>query len=333
MIKQLANLSPNITNIVVYCDSPSLQFELLKLLQKGAGCNTDTIIKVENTKDLNEAKATVLTAPFWGGKWFIDVDADKLSVGDVVSSFRINSPYSLTVHWVTKYATYKKLKDLDVVKKNTVKVNFYYMGKLSYDCVLRLHDIYKIDDKPLLSEKLLKFVGKNYTYDVQGVCDLFSMLRSGNEVKSQKDIVELIGVGGNSIDRFLIKLLTTSYSTEKGLKIVLRNRLKLLNDLNVTYDYSMIKRIMNSNIDGLISLKQLQIMGKLNKIQTEIPDSFNPKKITKLRRYEKKLKEDVSLPMLLNLKMLLVKHNTFNAEQDLLLVVYEYIVSRCKVVN
>lgn len=332
MIKQLQGLNPNITNLVVYCDSPSLQYELLKLLQKIADCNSDTILSVESAKDLNDAKATILTAPFWGGKWFIDVNCDKLSMSDIVSSFRTESPFSLKVHWVTKYAQYKKLKDLDVVKKNKVKVSFYYMGKLSYDGILRLHDMYKVsEDEPLLDSKLLKFVAKNYNYDVQGVCDLFTLLRSGNEVKTNKDIVELIGVGGNSIDKFLIKVLTTSYNTEKGLKMVISKRLKLLNDLSISYNYGTIKRIMESNLDGLITLKQLQIMGKLNKLTTEVPDAFNPKKLQRLRRYEGILKDEISLPMLLNFKMLLNKHNTYNAEHDLVLAIYEYIVMRSKV--
>lgn len=332
MIKQLQGLNPTITNIVVYCNSPSLQYELLKLLQGVAECNSDTILNVESTKDLNDAKATILTAPFWGGKWFIDVNCDKLSMSDIVSSFRAESPFSLKVHWVTKYAMYKKIKDLDVVKKNKVKVSFFYMGKLSYDGILRLHDMYKVnEDEPLLNSKLLKFVAKNYNYDVQGVCDLFRLLKSGNEVKTNKDIVELIGVGGNSIDSFLIKILSASYNTEKGLKIVISKRLKLLSDLSISYDYRTIKRIMESNLDSLIMLKQLQIMGKLNKLSKDIPESFNPQKLQRLRRYEGILKEDISLPMLLNLKMLLNKHNTFNAEQDLVLAIYEYIVLRSNV--
>ena len=88
---------------------------------------------------------------------------------------------------------------------------------------------------------------------------------------------------------------------------------------------------MESNLDSLIMLKQLQIMGKLNKLSKDIPESFNPQKLQRLRRYEGILKEDISLPMLLNLKMLLNKHNTFNAEQDLVLAIYEYIVLRSNV--
>lgn len=328
MIKQLQSLNPNITNLVVYCDSSGLQYELLKLLQKVAECNSDTILNVSSSKELKDASVTILNAPFWGGKWFVDVDCEKLGLSDIVSSFRIDSPFALKVHWVTKYAMYKKLKDLDVVKKNKVNVSFYYMGKLSYDCIMRLHDMYKVGDEPLLDGNLLKYVAKNYNYDVNGVCTLFTLLRSGDEVKTQKDIVELIGVGGNSIDKFLIKLLTTSYKTEKGLKTVISRRLKLLNDLNITYSYSAIKRIMESNLDSLLLIKQLQVMGKLNKIMPNIPESFEPSRLQRLKRYEGKLKDEISLPMLLNLKMLFTKHNTFNAENDLLLIIYEYIVLR-----
>ncbi len=331
MLRQLMDLNPNITNVVVYCNSPSLQYMVKKLLQNKAQCNSDTIYNIETAKELTMTLNSTLTSPFWGGKWFLDIDADKIGIGDLVKSFKTTSNYRLNVYWVTKYSVFKKIKELDVVKKNQVNVNFYYLGKLSYDGIMQLYGLYLGEEEnELLNSSLLKYVAKTYNYDVQGVCDLFTLLKSGNEVKDKKDIVELIGVGGNSIDKFLIKVLTSNYNTERGLKMVTSARIKLLTDLSVTYSYSMIKRIMESNIDGLIEMKQLQMMGYTNKVKPKIPDSFDSKRIARLKRYEGILKDEISLPMLLNLKTALRRHNTFNDEEDLLLAIYEYILTKNK---
>ena len=54
----------------------------------------------------------------------------------------------------------------------------------------------------------LDYLKKNYTYDVDAVCKVFQGIVQGMEFKTTKDIINEVGIGGNTIDSFVIKLLT-----------------------------------------------------------------------------------------------------------------------------
>lgn len=323
MIKRLEMLSSNVIALIIYTNSTSLEYFIRGTLKERFNVHKDFIVSVDSAKGVREAKLDSYVAPYYGDKWLIHVNADKLTKKELNAALTTNTVFGITVFWVSKYATFRYLQDLEIVKKMGVHCPTFTFSRLSYSGVIHLHD--KMCTKRQLDRKLLDYVAKHYTYDVESICELFSLVRSGNDISTKKEVIEAIGVGGNSIDSLTIRILTAKFKNEKGRKTVTSNILKMLDDLGVSYNFETIKRFMKSNVDGFIQMKQLQIMGVYNKPNKEIPEGFDTKKLSKLRRFEWVILNQVTLPQLLNLKLCLTKYNSFYPQVDLMQVISEYI--------
>ncbi len=324
MLSYIKTLSTMTLNVIVYVDSPSLEYFVKTYIKKRFGVHSDFVVAPDTAKRVNSAKVDSLVEPLFGGKWMINIDADKLSKPDIIKALNFNTSHCVTVYWVSKYAVYKWLSELDILKTQGSYTTKLYLGKLDYFDVIFLHDTmlggYKGLDKTLLTH-----VAKTYNYDVQAVCDLFTLVKSGNEVNTKQEIAELVGVGGNSVDSFTVSLLRSEPSGVKTRCI--SKHLRLLTDLSHTYKYSTIKNYMLTTIDGFIEMKQLQIMGYYSRQNKNIPDFFDTKKITRLKRFEVVILDEVSMPKLLNLKLCLVGFNSFIAETALVQAVIMFIES------
>lgn len=326
MIENIDTLAPTVLNVIIYVASPSLEYILKDTLKKRLGVTKDFIHDVDTMKALNLAKMDSYVAPLTGGKWLINVNADKISKKDLITALNLNTVFGVTVYWVSKYAVFKYLTGLDIVKKQGVYCAQFYLGKLMYNDITNLHSKL-VPKKNALPKDLLHYVAKTYNYDVQAVCDLFNLVRSGNEVTTKKDIIELVGVGGNSTDSFVVGLLKSSYTTEKGKKTAISRNLKLLQDLSYTYKFNTIKNYILNTVDGFIEMKQLQIMGYYRKFNKIIPENFDSKRLSRLKRFETVVLEDVSLPRLLNLKLCLKHFSDFDAQISLVQAVIMYLDS------
>lgn len=322
-LKRLEKLSDKVVNIIIYVTSPSLEYFIKTKLKEKFNVHRDFIVSVDTAKGLNNAKLDSYVAPLLCDKWLIHVNADKLGKKDLMSSLAKVTAYGVTVYWTSKYSVYKQLVGSDIVKKQGVHCPYFSFSRLSYGEIKQLHDE-MVGKKKGLNQELLDFVCKTYNYDVQAVCELFTMLKSGNEITSKREIIENIGVGGNSVSSFTIKILKAQPKTEKGKKKIMSDTIKLLEDLSISYKYDTIRRFMLHNIDGFIDMKQLQIMGVYNRPNKEIPESFDLKRLSMLKRFEHVVLNEVSLPRLLNLKLCLLQYNDFNSEVALIQAISEF---------
>jgi hypothetical protein len=322
-LQRLDLLSDSILNIIMFVPSPSLAYYIRGKLKTRFEVYKDFVISVDTQKGFQNAKLDSYVAPLICDKWLIHVDADKIAKKDLITGLNINTSHGITVYWTSKYNIFKQLTDLDIVKKQGVHCPSFSFSRLSYGEVLHLHK-QMVGKKKELKTELLDYVAKNYRYDVQAICELFAMLNSGNDFQTKKDIIESVGVGGNSVSNLVIRILRSSPTSEKGKKKIAADAIKLLDDLSVSYKYSTIRRFMLNNLDGFIDMKQLQIIGVYNRINKVIPETYDTKRLSMLKRFERTILEEISLPKLLNLKLCLLKYTDFNSEITLMQAISEY---------
>lgn len=326
MLKNLEHLNSNLLSLVIYSTNPTLDLIARDEIKRKYATDKEFIVDVHTMKDLTMAKVDSMASPLTGGKWVIHVNADKLSKKDLVKAINMNTAFGVTVFWTTKYAVYKYITGLEFVKKMSVYFGSYYLGRLNYSDVMWLYDKMLGKDSKYLTHELKVYVAENYGYDSMSICELFRLLKSGYEVSNKKDIIELVGVGGNSVDKLTMMLLTTSSTSDRGKKTLIKKVLKSLDDLSTSYEYKSIYSFMLNFLEGCLEMKQLQLLGLYSdNFKHEIPENFNEKRLARLKRYEKTILNEVSIPRILNLKLALARRNSYNRELDLVQGLIDYI--------
>lgn len=329
MIERIDNLSSEVLNIIIYTNNGMLKNVIKEKIKKRYGINPYVTHMVYSTKELKDTKLECQIPPFGGGIWLIDVDTSKIPMKEVEKSILLSTDANVTIYWIEKYADFKKLIDSETIKANKRACFNMYLGKLEPADIYFLHDIIVPTNKHLKRE-LLVYLEKNYTYDVNAVCELYNMIKSGEEISTQKDIVEKVGLGGNTVDSVLIKLLTSVPNTELGSKKQFNNIIKLLEDLSHNYEYSTIRNFMLSSLDIMVAIKYLQLRGEYNKNIKEIPDIYKDVKFNRLRRFENVILEDIPLPRILNLISCLKHYNSYEYDLDLTRSILLYLDSTLK---
>lgn len=322
-LQKLQKLNDEVVNVIILVQSASLAYLIRNEMKDQYKAHKDFIVDVTTQKQLNDAKLDSYVAPMMCDKWLIHVDADKVSQKDVIAGLNRNTHYGVTVYWTEKWSTFNKLINLDIVKRQGVHTPYFRFTRLSFYEIKNLLET-EVPPKKQLSEELKIFVCKNYRFDVQSVMDLVSLLKSGNPIETKKELIEAIGVGGNSVANLTIKILKAKPKTEKGRKKIISDTIKLMRDLSYSYDYRSIRNFMINNIEGCVEMKTLQIMGLYNKPNKEIPEAFDSKRLGMLRRFEYIILDEVSFPRLLNLKFCLLKYSNFHAEASLIQAIMDY---------
>lgn len=325
MLEKIDMLSPDIANIIIYTNSAILQNVLKAKIKEKFSIAKNLTKYADSASTLKEVKNNTFVPPFGGGIWLVDVQADKISISDLAKQLNKVSSAAINVYWISNYSQYKKVCDLEVVKKQGIYCFQMYAGKLYPEDITYLQNL-MLKPEQFLPKELLTYLKKNYVYDVEAVCEIFRAIQQGETFTTTKDIIAKVGIGGNTVDSFVMKLLTTNPKTEKGAKKSLEHLLILLNDLNFSYNYNSIKNFMNSSVDTIIEIKELQMMGKYTRSVKDIPEEgYNIEKIQRFRRFEGAILEDINLGRVLNLKNSLNKFKNFNSEVALVEGISDYL--------
>lgn len=326
MIAELERINPKVLNIVLYMQNDAMQYYARTVLKHKFDCVGDFVLDAASAKELKQAVNRVWGQPDEGSAWMINVDTTKMSKADVLKAMHITPNYVVTVYWVTKYSLYKDIQNSDIAKRQGTYCYTNYFGRLTDKDVYRLLDKdFRDEHKKPLDKYLIDFVAKNYLWDVQAVFDLVSYVKSGNEFETTKDVIEAVGLGGNTVDSFTVNLLLSNVNTLKGKKTVIHKHLKTLNDLSLSYKLSSIKNFMMNTVDGFIDMKQLQIMGLYRRGHYKIPESFDSKRLMRLRRYEWAVLDKITLARLLLLKQCLLKVGVAYLDIGLIEVIIDFI--------
>lgn len=327
MLERVEQLSTDISNIIIYTNSAILQNILKTKIRERFAIGKYMTKYADSGATLKQVKSETFMPPFGGGTWLVDVQSDKINIGDLAKQLNQVTTASITVYWTTNYLQFKKMCDLDVVKKQGVYCFTMYAGRLYPEDISYIHQN-MLPEGSRLSKELLDYLKKNYTYDVNSVCKLFDLILQGETIKTTKDIINKVGIGGNTVDSFVIKLLTSNPKTEKGLKKSVENMIILLEDLAVTYEYNTIRNFMRVTVNTILELKQLQVMGRYTRTIQNIPDEgYNKEKIQRLRRFESVILDDINIARVLKLKLVLESFTRYDSQIVLLEIISTYLSS------
>ena len=189
----------------------------------------------------------------------------------------------------SKYSTFKDVKE----KLKNLKVVDLYINYLRKPDFVYLYDSLTLSDNKL-DNKLFNYVIQSYSGDVESVLELFKRMNQGEKFTSRKEIADVCGIGGNSIESFLFTILKPISGSDKGLKTVIKNRMNAGVDLGNTLGWNTFYNFLASSIERFCELKMLSISGVVYKQVRNLPDSFDE---VKLARYQKYLWRLRDIPM------------------------------------
>lgn len=333
MLESIHSLPSTISNIVEFDSSSALNYITTNLITKRFNINSNYIVNISTVSQLKEYKSVVSSIPLEGDKWLLLIDTEKIGVSDCKKCIDSISSNAIILYHTDNYKLYKDLIGYTQFK-NQVESHIgasLYLGRLTYSSVDILYDYYMEGknevERNKFSSKLMKYIKQNYLYNPDLVCELFTRIKGGYVPSTEKEIIELVGVGGNTPQAFVIGLLTTSAKTDKGKLQFLKRNLALLSDLSTKYDYSEIKGYMLDALRGISDIKILQISGKYFDWYKEIPESYDTKRvnrINRLHRFDYVILNKITLRRVLNLRSCIEKYHSFKVDYDLLKGLCEY---------
>ena len=306
--------NPNI--VLLQTPSTKLSMFIEDKLKRKVEANRESIITIETKADYAKIKNVIGIVPPNSKKWFVELNLDKHYNKDMVKLLK-NSTTCLFFCTCSKYGTFKKFKD-----EFSKTMNFYdmYINYLKRPDLVYLYDAFvKSDNK--LSKQLFDYVAQGYSSDIEAVFDLLLALNSGQVITSRKDISDICGIGGLSVETLIFSLIKPLSGSDKGLHKVLKNRIQAGTELGASLSYRTFYNYMHKSLRTLCELKQLMIAGVVYKSVHNLPDSYNEKDIAKYQKYIWRLRE---IPLSKLLRIINCMGSQWQNELDFVQFIYRY---------
>lgn len=284
-------------------------------------CNHDTILEVTDKKSIKNVKEIYNVEPYLSDRWLVVVHLDKFKgkYQDIVNMI-LDSSTVMFVCVAERYPDFKGFRDA----VNKVKMQQVCELYLTYMRAEDFHYLYRtiVPESNRMPKAIADFVCQSYGADIDAEFELFNQLKEGTKVTTRKAVSEICGIGGNSIDSFVMSLLKDPPQTEKGSITVIRNRLKAGEDLAQVYGYGKFYNYLSSCIKQLMDLKMLIMSGVVYNRIPELPKGYDEKKLMRYQRYIWRVRR-LPFSRLVRLK-LFVGDIKWKSSMDLLRFVYGY---------
>lgn len=347
MISFVKALQDSTCNLVVYSGSQYMEYILRGLLRERFNVDKECVFEVPKSLSIDKLGRLINIPPMIGDRWLVFVNVSNVSFDKVKKHFENLTDSAICVFVCENYRDFKKLEGLKFVHDIQGANVFRSLKKVSF---LEVDELFShiVGDKGTLEYSLMNFLKKGYRYDPNGICSLFMQIKSGIDIESKKDIVDAIGIGGNTISFLVVKLLMLGIrskserfmsfkpkkemSTSALVKRRMRDILKFLEDLLTTYDENSIGRFMINTLDGFLFLKEMYISGRYTNFYKSIPKEIIPKNLEKtikvLSRFDYVLFREVPVTNILVLRECLYKgKGCFYTKEDLIESLYKYSVA------
>lgn len=309
--------------VLLQTSSTMLYFFLKDKIKSMFNCKGESIIYFEKKSDIKGVRAVIGLNPVFSEKWFVEIDMNKFDSKDVRKIIK-NSNTCVFFLTCSKYSIYKSLKE---EFKDSSDVYDFYVNYLSRTDMTYLYDSIVPSDKRL-SKQLFDYVVQSYGNDIDAVFELFTRLANGDEFNSRKDISDVCGIGGNSVESFIFSLLKELSGSDKGLKKVISNRVKAGKDLSTALGVSSMYNFMSRSIRLLSELKMLMISGVVYKTIRNLPDTYDEKALCRYQKYIWRLKQ-IPLSDLLRLRQAMGS-KIWQSDMDFIRFIYNYYLDRAK---
>lgn len=305
---------------VVLVQTPSTKMDMFlwDRVKRKYHADTLSILDVEKAADFKGVHEIIGVTPPFTNRWVVHVDTTKVDSKSVIQA--VNE--STTCVFYITVDSYKKFKELKDGMDSRLQIGGYYLNYLRRDDMVYLYDAF-VPKEQRTTKVLFDFIVQSYSGDIDSVFDIFTSLGRGKKIKTRKDIVDIGGIGGLSIESFIFMMLKEPSQTERGLKKVMKTRIQAGKELGDIYGFDKFYNFMGANLMTMIEIKMLIISGVIYKKVRNIPDCYNEKKMAKYQRYIWKLKE-IPLSRLLRLRSSMGKR--WREPEDFLRFYYDFVV-------
>lgn len=316
-LSDLNSSTLDVSVAIVQTPSSKMLMFLQDKLKAKYHCRSDSVITIDNKTDYKKIKAVLGIYPAFAEKWFVEVNLDKFRDKELIALVK----QSTTCLFFCTCSKYKTFKDFKEAIKGVDGVCDFYINSLRRADFVFLYDAFTPDDNKL-TKQLFDYVFKSYMGDVEAVFDLLIQLNQGTKVESRKDITEICGLGGLSVESYIFDLLKDLSGSDKGLMTVIKNRVKAGTDLCDSVGLKSMYNFMNRSIGLLCELKMLMISGVVYKSVRHLPDSFDEQALARYQKYIWRLRE-IPLSKLLKLRQS-IGETPWKSELDFLGFIYRY---------
>lgn len=276
------------------------------------GATVDSAYTVESKVQFNEMLSLVNVQPYMAGKWLFTVVVNR-SIKPLLLKYKgiFESQSSCFILKVARYKDYKEIKSL------VPQCNDLYLT------LFRRRDIAYLFNKLGMPQKLLDFVSGSYSKEPEKVLELRKKIIEGTEVKTQKDIVKLVGVSAGSVNSLVFLLLADPPTTKSGLGRVLKKRVQLAVGLADAYGVVRLRNYLKSVVKDFLEIKTLYMQGVIFNRLKDIPEPFDEGRLSKYSFCLDRITKDIPYKRLVRLSNML-NDSYWSSSSDVIGFLYGY---------
>lgn len=304
--------------VLLQSNSEKMKMYIQDKLKAKFHSTRDTMMTVNTNKDFKSVREVSGLVPPFSEKWLVIVNTSrKVSMKDLVNVVD-NSSTCVFVIITEKYKDYKDIYNALKKRHTIIEQYLTYLKRADF---VYLADALVPREKQL-QQRLFWYLVSSYSSDIEAVFDLFLALNEGKVIKTRKDIADICGVGGLSIESFVLSLIKPKSESERGLKAVMRNRTLEGKELIEVYGLGTFYRYTKNCIYCLVQIKILKDTGVIYKTIRNLPEGYDQMKLGRYQKYLFKL-DEIPLSRLLRLYTCLGS-NTWRTDLDFLNFIYTY---------
>lgn len=310
---------PNLSNVksstsnLLYFEDESVEDYIYKILEKEARTKRADVIEVKTERQARSVFELSNMEPLNADKWLFKIDIGSVSpLQKQLFNLAEFSDTSLFLFETKNGSSFFK------ARQNTGgRTNAMFCRSLSFDDISFLLKDYDVN------QNIKSHVQKHYRDDVAKVFRFLEVIKSGEEIKTTKELIGHLGVSASDVRGIVFDLLKPINKDPK------RRIKKVISSLEATADKRGIYKLKNDLkfvVKDILDIKMLYLSGVIYKeIKQNLPDGFDGKK---LRRYNWMFKrgefENFDITTVQRLYLELSSKNPWYTSSDMLGFTYRW---------
>lgn len=280
MFQEILNRGNMVKIFFLYSKSENIITEFEKVLCEQEDVHSVYLTRVNNKKELMTAVGNARVQPFLGTNHLIvvnDVSEGIVnSLGELINLVSGNTFVLMTTrdYKVRRIIGKNHVKFNDIKKQSIKIVDYNYLTKTR---LMMMYSYMVAKYGYTINDSIIKMLIKDYSRDIDGVYKLFKQASEGVVIKSEKQIVDMVGVGNRSIEELIQLFLTCSRGTVRKDKNSRKKILCMISALEEDIGINAVLSRLNSKLIDYIRLKLLIQMGNIkdNILKKEIPERYD----------------------------------------------------------
>ena len=245
--------------------------------------DSNSTLDIEVRKDYKKIRDVLGIEPPFSNRWYVKIDLDKFHDKELYKVIDEANTCFFFVH-TSKYLLFKNFKEH--FKADTADFYVNYLRKPDF---IYLYDALTSSDNKL-DRNLFNFVMQSYSNDVEAVLELFIRLNQGEVFKTRKEISDVCGIGGNSVEGFLFSILNPISGSQRGLNTVMKNRVSAGIDLGKSLSFPRFYTYLTLSVERFCQLKELMMAGVVYKSVRKLPSNYDESALARYQKYLWKIK-------------------------------------------